>query len=76
MQTMTIEYDGRNKAVKRTLENLISSGQIRRKMVPAREKRIAEFTEAVRQCKAMAADIAINGADGYQTMDEFLETLE
>jgi len=75
---MKIEYNGRNKAAKQALENLIASGLIRRKdaqKAAAIEQRKAEFREALREAKAMAADIAVNGSAGYQTMDDFLKTL-
>jgi hypothetical protein len=76
MKTMTIEYDGRNRAVTCRLEGLIAAGLIRRsKPVPRRRRQVIEFENALREAKAMAADIAVNGTAGYQTMDEFLETL-
>jgi hypothetical protein len=40
-----------------------------------KEKHIAEFKEAIRQTEVMAKDIRANGTEGYQTMDEFLQTL-
>lgn len=72
---MVIEYDERNKTVKRVLESLISGGLIQRKNTSAKDKRIAEFKQALRESREIAADIAENGIEGYQTMDDFLKTL-
>jgi hypothetical protein len=74
MATMTIKYDNRNKTVTNLLNGLIYSGIIQ--PVDAKEKRIAEFESALREAREMAKDIAKNGIDGYQTMDEFLKTLD
>jgi hypothetical protein len=75
MKTMLIEYDGRNKTVRQLLDSLISSGLIHQKDKPAKGRQAIEFEEALREAKAMADDIAINGPGGYQTMDDFLKTL-
>jgi DNA-binding MarR family transcriptional regulator len=77
MRTMTIEYDDSNRAVTQVLKGLIAAGLIRRsKPVPRRRRQVIEFENALREAKAMAADIAVNGTAGYLTMDEFLKTLE
>jgi hypothetical protein len=74
MRTMTIEYDGRNRAVTQVLESLITSGLIRRsKPVPRRSRQALEFENALREAKAMAADIAVNGTGKYKTLDELLQ---
>jgi hypothetical protein len=73
MRTMTIEYDGRNRAVTCILEGLISSGLIRRsKPVPRRRRQVIEFENALREAQTMAADITVNGTGKYKTLDELL----
>jgi hypothetical protein len=73
MTEMIIEYDEKNKTIKQVLDAMISSGVIRKKRT-AKEKRIAEFKQALKETKEMVENIAA-GNDNYETMDEFLENL-
>jgi hypothetical protein len=76
MATMVIEYDERNKTVEQMLNGLLLSGVIRRpKAVRDKNKQLAEFKQALHEAKAMAADIAVNGTRGYESMDDVLKTL-
>jgi cytochrome c556 len=73
MTEMLIEYDENNKTVKQVLNAMISSGVIHKKRT-AKEKRIAEFKQALKETKEMADNIAA-GKNDYETMDEFLKRL-
>jgi hypothetical protein len=70
MTEMLIEYDENNKTVKQVLNAMVSSGVIRKKRT-AKEKRIAEFKQALKEAKEMADNIAA-GKNNYKTLDELL----
>jgi cytochrome c556 len=53
---------------------IVSSGVIRKKRT-AKEKRIAEFKQALKEAEEMAENIAA-GKNDYETMDEFLKRLQ
>jgi hypothetical protein len=74
MQTMVIEYNERNHSTKQILNGLLSAGIIKIKKSTS-EKRIEELKEAILETEVMVADIRKNGTKGYQTMDEFLQTI-
>jgi hypothetical protein len=74
MTEMVIEYDEKNKTVKQVLDAMISSGVIRRKKT-AKEKRIEEFKQALRETKEMVENIAA-GNNNYKTLDELLNEEE
>jgi hypothetical protein len=70
MTEMIIEYDEKNKTVKQVLDAMLSSGVIRRKKT-AKEKRIAEFKQALKEAKEIEKNIAA-GIKNYKTLDELL----
>ncbi|MDR2651967.1 MAG: hypothetical protein LBC68_06585 [Prevotellaceae bacterium] len=71
MTEILIEYDENNKTVKQLLSAMISSGVIRKKRT-AKEKRIAEFKQALKEAKEMADNIAVGKNNNYKTLDELL----
>jgi hypothetical protein len=73
MKELIIEYDEKNKTVNKLLDAMISSGVSHKKRT-AKEKRIAELKQSLKEAKEMAENIAA-GNDHYETMDEFLERL-
>ncbi|SFL24759.1 hypothetical protein SAMN05216357_11644 [Porphyromonadaceae bacterium KH3CP3RA] len=74
MATMLIEYDEHNLFTEQILQGLSSAGIIKIKEKTA-DKRIDELKESIRQAKKMGEDMRENGLKGYQTMDEFLQTI-
>jgi glutaredoxin 2 len=70
MTELIIEYDEKNKTVKQVLDAMISSGVIRKKRT-AKEKRIAEFKQALKETKEIVENIT-SGVKDYKTLDELL----
>lgn len=75
MATMLIEYDECNLFTEQILQGLSSAGIIKIKEKTADKRRIDELKESIRQAKKMGEDMRENGLKGYQTMDEFLQTI-
>jgi hypothetical protein len=69
----------KNDIGKKTMDDLLfflksRNIEVEIKPVTAKEKRIAEFKQALKETKEMAENIAA-GKDGYETMNEILKRL-
>jgi hypothetical protein len=73
MATLTIEYNTRNKTARQVINGLISAGVFR--IREDEEKERAAIKRNIREVKKMIADIKENGSAGYESMDDFLKTL-
>jgi len=71
METMTIEYNEKDKYVKQVLTGLIGSGIIRRKH-EVKNQKISSFKTALLETKIIANDIAKNGIEKYKTLEDLL----
>ena len=71
MTTMTIEYNEKDKYARQVLTGLTGSGIIRRKN-EVKDQRISSFKAALQETKIMSACIALNGIEGYKTLDDLL----
>jgi len=72
METMTIEYNEKDKYVKQVLTGLIGSGIIYRKS-EVENQRISSFKTALLETKLIANDITKNGIEGYKTLEDLLK---
>ena len=71
METLTIEYNEKNKHVKQVLTGLIGAGLIRKKNI--KEQAIfRKFKTALRDTKLMENDIMQNGTQRYKTLNDLL----
>ena len=71
METMTIEYNEKDKYVKQVLTGLIGSGIIYRKS-EVENQRISSFKTALLETKLIANDITKNGIERYKTLEDLL----
>ena len=71
METMTIEYNEKDKYARQVLMGLIGSGIIRQKN-EVKNLKISSFKTALLETRMMAADIRKNGINGYKTLDDLL----
>ena len=71
METMTIEYNEKDKYVKQVLTGLLGSGIIHRKNEVENQK-ISSFKTALLETKLIANNITKNGIEGYKTLEDLL----
>jgi len=67
METMTIEYNEKDKYVRHDLTGLIGSGIIHRKN-EVKNRKISSFKTALSETMMISKDIVQNGIEGYKTL--------
>ncbi|MDR0940923.1 MAG: hypothetical protein LBM68_01715 [Bacteroidales bacterium] len=73
MNTITLEYNARNKTVRQLLDELLASGLFR--VRSEYDKECQAIRKNMHTTGKMIADIRANGSAKYQNMDSFLASL-